>query len=198
MFLLAVVIAGAIIISIAVFMWRPTLLLHLSLVVASLLLLAYASGFLAWLFTDFFIEFGADQAQDRIGYIQEGIVTIARFPVFGVGYGNILRVQTIAIHNVFMQVMSETGVASGILYIMLLVSIVASCLVSIRRASGRDDAARLKGLLLGVIALSLYSQMAPFYGEPTCWAFFGIVVSGVSVYGQRDESLSRWRFACGR
>ena len=192
------VLIGTIIISIAVFMWRPTLLLHLSLVVAAALLLAYASGFMAWFFTDFFIEFGADQARDRIGYIQEGIVTISRFPVFGVGYGNILRVQSIAIHNVFMQVMSETGVASGVLYIVLLLSIVASCLAAIRRATSTDSRARLKGMLLGVVALGLYSQMAPFYSEPTCWVFFGIVVSGVSLYGHRDESPSRWRFVCGR
>jgi len=192
------VLTGTIIIAIAIFMRRPTMVLHLVLLLATALLLAYVSGFLTWLFTDFFIEFGADQARDRIGYIQEGLVTISRFPVFGVGYGNILRVQSVEIHNVFMQVMSETGVISGILYIVMLACLLGSCVMAIRRATCPDDTVRLKGILLGIIALSLYAQMAPFYSEPSCWVFFGIVVSGVSLYGRRDENLSKWRFVCGR
>lgn len=142
--------------------------------------LVYVSGFGRWLYEALVVPLGGKGAEDRVGYIQAGLDTIIAHPVFGVGLRQIGRSLTTPVHNAYIQLTAELGIIAGVLFTGLVVTlIVAAAHAGFQRTSGATQLA-MKGLFLGMVALSVHFCFEPFYDNFVSWAFMGIVAGSLA------------------
>jgi len=168
----------------ALFMWRPAWSIHFVVVAAAVTLIAYLTGSLELLYDKVLFPIGGESLNDRIEYIRNGMPVILDHPWVGIGYRNIARVLGIEIHNAYLQMTAETGIPGGLLFTGLIAYLIFGCALAARQAEQFIAKQWLKGLALGMVALSIQCQVEPLYNNVVTWSYMGLAASAIGVYGK--------------
>ncbi len=163
-------------------------LLYLTLA-AGAAVVVYATGFHEVLLQKFFIPVGQSGMEDRIGYIQVAAEAIERSPYLGVGLKNFSRMLELPVHNAYLQMTAEMGIFCGVVFISLIVYAMHRAVRGLLATAGPDNRRWLKGVVLGMIGLSIHFLVEPLYSDVLSWSFIGIAVCAGGLKpddGQRD------------
>lgn len=168
------------------FINKPSRSLLYITIIALISLAAYESGLLQKLFVDYFARMSDKNVGDRIEYIQAGIDALKRHPLLGIGLKNIGKTFHTPIHNAYLQMMVDTGIIGGLLFLFFIIYLLATSAIFAAKFSGTDK--RLaKGVLLGMCALSVHFLFEPFYDNLISWMFMGFAAVLPVIYSTRSQ-----------
>ena len=158
----------------------PHRTLHFVAYLGVALLLVYFLGFAQTVYENLFLPLGEKGIEDRIGYLQTGVVAIERHPLLGIGLRNIGRLQGTPIHNAYVQFAAEIGLLGGALFTALVGYLVLGIAVVAKRLPRGPERAWVNALLLGGIGLALHLAFEPFFDNYMTWAYLGILAGAIA------------------
>lgn len=136
----------------------------------------FATGFHDVLLEKFFVPVGQSGMEDRIGYIQVAADAIERHPYLGVGLKNFSRMLELPVHNAYLQMAAEMGIFCGVVFVCLIVYATHRALRGLLATPDPGRRRWLKGVVLGMIGLSIHFLVEPLYSDVLSWSFIGIAI----------------------
>ncbi len=152
---------------------RPAITLHYLSIVLLLILLAYESGLLEFVYHKYLLPLSGKSAEDRIELLQLGLEVIGRHPVVGIGLNNFGRLSPQPVHNAYMQLITEIGVIPGVLLVLILALIFVRLLIGLRSMPPGPLLQSGKAVLLALTGLALHFMFEPFINSLVSWSIIG-------------------------
>jgi O-antigen ligase len=155
-------------------MHRPRWLLHYVGTVLLIVLLAYQTGALEWVYAHYLVPISGKSTEDRVGLLQLGVEVIERHPFIGIGLNNFGRLSPQPVHNAYLQLVTEIGILPGVLLLLVFGLIAARLLIGIAAIEPGPLKQAANGVLLAFIALSVHFLFEPFINSLVSWSVIGL------------------------
>lgn len=152
---------------------RPSITLHYLSIVLLLVLLAYETGLLEFVYHKYLLPLSGKSAEDRIELLQMGFEVIGEHPIVGIGLNNFGRLSPQPVHNAYMQLVTEIGVLPGILLGLIFVLIYLRLLIGLRNMAPGPLLQCGKAVLLAFTGLILHFMFEPFINSLVSWSIIG-------------------------
>ncbi len=181
--------AGVVVILWPLVQWPSHVLHYLGLVSTAGLIVYFTN---LWEKILSFLEKGAGEGlSERIELIKGGFALIQEYPVAGIGVRNSLRVLHLPVHNSYVQMGAELGIAGGVLFTILVAYVTAAAMLAAWRAKEERDQGWCAGLALGMIGVGVHFLSTPLANDYMTYTFFGLAISAALVF--RNEYASEKR-----
>lgn len=166
------VVLGVILFLVPIFR-RPSKALHYLSMVLLMVLLAYETGLLELVYNKYLLPLSGKSAEDRIELLQLGFEVITQHPLVGIGLNNFGRLSPQPVHNAYMQLVTEIGVAPGVLLGLILALIYLRLLIGLRNLPAGPLLQSGKAVLLAFTGLLLHFMFEPFINSLVSWSIIG-------------------------
>ncbi len=176
----AILTAGVVTLLFPLVRWPHHVMLYLALLAVSGFAL-YFSGIAELIFDKVLVPLGSAGVEDRVGYLKVGLEKIQVYPWLGAGVKNTSRLFSHPIHNTYFMIISELGIAAGVLLFLLIAGLAIRCASLARRAADENTRHWLKALGFGAAGMGIHFLSEPLYYSVLPWVFLGLVSCGVSV-----------------
>lgn len=181
------VVLGVVLFLVPVFR-RPSRSLHYLSIALLMVLLAYETGLLEFAYNKYLLPLSGKSAEDRIELLQLGFEVIAQHPWVGIGLNNFGRLSPQPVHNAYMQLVTEIGVAPGILLVLIFAFIFIRLLIGLRTLPPGPLLQSSKAVLLAFTALLLHFMFEPFINSLVSWSIIGFAeATAFLLYPNREN-----------
>lgn len=153
---------------------RPRLALHYLTTLMLIVLSAYQSGLLGWIYGKYLLPLSVKSAEDRIELLQMALEVIGRHPWVGMGLNNVGRVSPQPVHNAYLQMVTEIGVVAGCLLVLILLLVGVRLAIGVRWSRGTAERDSGKAVLLAFLSLTLHFSFEPFINSLVSWSLIGL------------------------
>ena len=176
------------------FVQWPARTLHFLALLVVAGIVVYLSGVLdsAW---DALKTIGSWGLNERVELIHGGLRLVSENPLCGCGVRNDLRVLHLPVHNSYLQIAAETGVAGGVLFTLLAAYSLFGCAAAALAARAAEDRAWLTGLALGMCGIAVHFLSEPLANDYLTYAFFGVAIGAATFYRRPAAARSGDRYA---
>lgn len=173
---------------------KPSLWLHYTLVLFLVASLILATGLLSPAY-EFFSSFNPGAAGARIILMQQAIRIFLDRPLTGCGIyafqaypGDIVKSENKEVHNAILHVLSECGLAAGVLYFFIFLLMFIRLIRSVMTAEQAREKVILKGLTFAFMVLFVEMQFDIFTFYPNTWMYVALFESAILILGRRGAT----------